>query len=241
MTLPEPVHALAIGAHPDDVELCAGGLLAKLTRAGYRVAAVDLTRGERASRGTVAEREEEAQRAAQILGLVARENLGLPDAGLQDAEEYRRAVATVLRKYRPALVLTHHWEDRHPDHAAASLLVSAAAFLARLPQVELGYPAHSIVSILYFPHHELVVPTLVVDISEVFEVKMEALRAYRSQFQSPMPEGYRFIGASDYERRVQASAAYFGAYVGVAYGEPYLLRQPLKVSSAEWLGKWLLE
>jgi bacillithiol biosynthesis deacetylase BshB1 len=220
---------LAFGAHPDDIELCTGGLLAKMARQGRWVGAVDLTRGEGASRGTVAEREQEAQTAAQILGLAVRENLALPDLQLQDTVEFRLRVAEVIRRYRADLILAPYWGDRHPDHAATSQLVTAGAFYARLPRIETGHPPYSPRAVLYYLLHENVPPTFIVDISEVFEQKMQAIAAYQSQFGRAMPAGYRFIGTSDYLAETEARARYFGTCIHTRYGEAYLLKEALRV------------
>ncbi len=220
---------LSFGAHPDDIELCTGGLLAKMAARGRAVGAIDMTRGEGASRGTVAERVQEAERAAQILGLAVRENLGLPDLKLQDTLEFRLRVAEAIRRYRPELILAPYWGDRHPDHAATSQLVTAAAFYARLPRLETDHPPYSPRTVLYYLLHENVQPTFIVDISEVFEVKMQAVAAYQSQFGRPMPEGYRFIGTSDYLAETEARARYFGTCIHTRYGEAYLIKETLRV------------
>lgn len=220
---------LSFGAHPDDIELCTGGLLAKMAAQGRAVGAVDMTRGEGASRGTVVERAREAQTAAEILGLAARENLGLPDLRLQDTLEFRLRVADVIRCYRADLILAPYWGDRHPDHAATSQLVTAAAFYARLPRIETDHPPYSPRAVLYYLLHESVPPTFIVDISEVFEKKLQAVAAYRSQFGQSMPGGYRFIGTSDYLAETEARARYFGTCIHTRYGEAYLLKEPLRL------------
>lgn len=225
----EPLAVLAFGAHPDDVELGCGGLLALCARRGQPAGVVDLTRGEGASRGTVAERAREAVEAARILGLAVRENLGLPDLHLEDTLAVRRQVAEVIRRLRPRLVLAPLPTDRHPDHAAASAFVTAAAFLARLPRIETDHPPHAPAAVLYYLIHEHVEPSFVVDISAVWEQKEAAVAAYRSQFDSPMPEGYRFVGTADYHRATEARAGYWGAQIQVARGEAYVAARTLRV------------
>jgi bacillithiol biosynthesis deacetylase BshB1 len=225
------VDVLAIAAHPDDIELSAGGLLARAHRAGYRTAAVDLTRGEMGSRGTPEEREAEAQAAARVIGLDAREILDLGDARLADNHENRLAVARKIREYRPRVVLASYWLDRHPDHATASQLVSYGAFYARLPRIDLGLEIHAPSQILHYLQHETPTPTVIVDITDVWEVKREAIECYQSQFgsQASSPPGYQFLGISDYLWAIEARARFHGSLIHTRYGEPYLVRDPLQI------------
>ncbi len=220
---------LAFGAHPDDVELGCAGLLALCARRGQPAGAVDLTRGEGASRGTVAEREREAAQSAGLLGLAARENLGLPDLHLQDTLDHRLAVAEVIRRYRADLILAPSPHDRHPDHAAASAFVTHGAFLARLPRIETEHPPYAPCAVLYYLIHEHLAPSFVVDITDVWEVKRAAVAAYRSQFDQPMPEGYRFVGTADYHAATEARAGYWGAQIQRPYGEAYLTARVLRL------------
>ncbi|MCC7492692.1 MAG: bacillithiol biosynthesis deacetylase BshB1 [Fimbriimonadaceae bacterium] len=220
---------LAFGAHPDDIELGCGGLLAKCSRAGRAVGVVDLTLGEGASRGSVAERQAEAAESAALLGLTVRENLRLPDLHLEDTLANREAVAEVIRRYRADLVLVCSPQDRHPDHAAASSFVTHGAFLARLPKIVTASPPHAPVAVLYYLIHENLQPSFVVDISDVWEVKRAAVACYRSQFDQPMPPGYRFVGTADYHAATAARAGFWGAQIQVAQGEAYLTARPLRL------------
>ena len=223
------VAVLSFGAHPDDIELGSGGLLALAADRGQGAAAIDLTRGEGASRGSVAERAVEAQRAAGILGLAARENLGLPDLHLTDNLDYRLQVADVIRRYRPDLVLAPMPTDRHPDHAAASAFVTAGAFWARMARIETDHAPHSPRAVLYYVMHEAAQPSFVVDISAVWERKRDAIAAYSSQFDRPMPDGYRFIGTSDYHAAAASRAGYWGQQISCAQGEAYVIAGTLRV------------
>jgi bacillithiol biosynthesis deacetylase BshB1 len=220
---------LAFGAHPDDIELGCGGLLALCAERGQPAGAIDLTRGEGASRGSVAEREVEAAQAAGILGLTVRENLALPDLHLADTLAARRLVADLVRKYRVDLILAPAPADRHPDHAAASAFVTHGAFLARMARFATDHPPHAPAAVLYYLLHELTAPSFVVDISAVWERKRAAIAAYESQFDRAMPEGYRFIGTRDYHAASAARAGAWGAQIGTAQGEPYLLAATLRV------------
>lgn len=225
----EPLAVLAFGAHPDDVELGCGGLLALCARRGQPAGAIDLTRGEGASRGTVDERAAEAARAAAILGLAVRENLGLPDLHLTDDMANRRRVVEVLRRLRPRLVLAPLPTDRHPDHAAASAFVTAGAFLARMAKFDSDGAPHSVAAVLYYLIHEHASPSFIVDISEVWEQKRAAVAAYTSQFDRAMPAGYRFAGTADYHAATLARAGYWGAQIQRPQGEAYVAATPLRV------------
>ncbi len=232
-----PVDILAFGAHPDDIELGCGGTLLKARAQGHTTAVVDFTRGEMASRGTAEERDAEAAKSAQLLGLTARRNLNLGDGRLTDSLELRETVAVEIRRFKPKLILAPYPGDRHPDHDAAGRLVQAASFYARMknrPLVDRDsgelLESHSPGLLLIYLMHELERPTLVVDVSDFHEQKMELVRTYRSQFLNPMPGDYHFIGASDYLHMIRARGGYFGAMIQASYGEPYLARSPLKIA-----------
>ena len=177
------LEVLAFGPHPDDVELFCGGLLLQMADRGYRTGVVDLTRGEMASRGTPELRLQEAMAAAEILGLALRENLGLPDAGLDAASDLQLApIVAILRRLRPELVVAPWRHDRHPDHEAASGLVTRALFLAGLRRYspDLGSP-FAPRQVLYYPMRHLAEPSFVVHISAVVERKAQAIRCHASQ------------------------------------------------------------
>src|SRR5690606_26709002 len=180
---------------PDDVELCAGGTMCLLAEQGYRTGVVDFTRGELGTRGTPEQRGAEAARAAEILGLAARENLGLPDGDLANTKANQRRVVEVIRRYRPAIVLLNAPEDRHPDHPAAARLATDALFYAGLAKVETA-EADGTPQAPWRPHHVLhymqslaFEPTFVVDVTAVWDRRIAALRAFESQFFNPDYEG----------------------------------------------------
>jgi len=175
---------LAIGAHPDDVELGCGGTVARLAAAGRAVGLLDLTAGEMATRGDPATRAAEAAAAAVALGVAWRECLGLPDGGL-DADDpgQRRAVVAALRSARPGVILVHHWGDPHPDHRAAAGLVGAAAFLAGVARYGGGGAGPRPGLVLAYPGpRQLLAAQIVVDVTATYAAKGAALRAHRSQF-----------------------------------------------------------
>lgn len=238
---------LAFGAHPDDAEITCGGTLALSARQGYRVGIVDLTEGERASNGTVAERREEARCAADRLGIVHRENLGLPDAGLFAHAGYDGAapgpqaavarVADAIRRLRPSIVIAPHPVERHPDHEQAGLLVRQAAFLAGLRSwsTNSGSPPHRPAQMLFAPMRIDVEPHFLVDTSDVVDVKFHALESYKSQL-APAPTdsaGARaptLIGRGDTVGWLRARDTVWGGYLGAAAAEPFVSASALGLS-----------
>ncbi len=223
---------LAIAAHPDDVELSAGGTLIKLARMGYKTGVLDLTRGEAGTRGTPAIRAAESQRAAQLLGLAIRENLDLGDARLWVNEESRVKLVRMLRRLRPRIVFTQYWDDPHPDHAHTSQLVREASHVAGLAKydAEPGQECWRPACIAYFLFPRTVAPTFIVDISESFDRKWEAIRAHASQFHDPQSsQPQSRVSTEAFLREMEARDRYFGAMIGVEYGEAFFVREALNV------------
>jgi bacillithiol biosynthesis deacetylase BshB1 len=229
----------AICAHPDDAELVMGGTLALEAQRGRRVAIVDLTRGECGSRGTPETRAAEAAEAARILGVGHRESLGLPDARLSPTPEQKDAVVEALRRLRPQVVLLPHWEQRHPDHAAASRIVYEASFLAGLRnyRTDLG-AAFRPRKLVYAPSTTepvSVPPTLVVDITSVFDTKTRAVAAFASQF-TPGPQETVTLALDRFRQSMELAARRYGQRIGVTYGEGFVTREPLPVTDLLSLG-----
>jgi bacillithiol biosynthesis deacetylase BshB1 len=223
---------LAIAAHPDDIELSAGGTLIKLAQQGYTTGILDLTRGEAGTRGTPALRAAEAQRAGELLGLSLRENLDLGDAHLWVNEDSRVKLVRALRQWRPRLVLTQYWDDPHPDHAHTAQLVREAAHLAGLAkydheaQQERWRPA----CIAYFLFPRTVAPSFIVDVSATQARKWEAIRAHASQFfDSASQEPQSRVSSEQFLHEIDARDRYFGALIGAAYGEAFYVREALNV------------
>ena len=224
--LEQPVDVLAVGAHPDDVELAVGGTLAGLVRRGLAVAILDLTDGEPTPYGTRESRLEESREAARQLGIAARLTLNLPNRYLFDGVEPRRLVAGILRLLRPRVLLAHYWEDAHPDHWAASALADAGRFYGKLTRTDLPGQPYLVPRTFYFlaSHLRLHPPVAaVVDVSETYPQKRAAIRAYRSQFEVN-PAG------QEVPERVEARDRYYGQLIGAAYGEPLLSREPVGVA-----------
>ena len=223
---------LFFGAHPDDVEWGAGGMALLLRQRNCSFGIVDLTDGEMGSRGTEEERKEEAREASQFVGAAVRESLHLPDCGLVDSPEQRRLVASVLRRYRPKVVIGPYWKDRHPDHAAAGRTIRNAGLYATLRKSEDDNPPHKPQAFLYYLLHHVCRPSLVVDITEVFEKKLELLRLHRSQFSKTAEEfGVLPTGLGDYLFALESRDRFFGSLAGVRVGEALVIDQPLKLKN----------
>lgn len=239
------IDVLAIGAHPDDVEMSAGGTIAKLVREGKRVAVVDCTRGEMGTRGTATQRDGEAQRASEILGIHARENLNMQDGNIEQSEENIRKVITVLRKYRPAIVIMPPEHERHPDHEAVHRLCRTAYFQSGLTKVvthdsgteqKPHRPKHMFCYMQSY-HFE---PQFFVDITETQEVKIQSVLAFSTQVHVPgtasSNEPETFISRPGFMELLEVRARYFGEQIGVRYAEGFTAVKPIGVHSMSvWL------
>jgi bacillithiol biosynthesis deacetylase BshB1 len=221
---------LAISVHPDDVELgCSGTLLMEKAN-GKRTGVVDLTRGELGSRGTPELRAEEAARAAEILQLDARENLGMADGFFRNDEAHQRLLIRAIRKYRPEIVLGNALEDRHPDHGRAGHLIRDACFLSGLRKVETFDEEGRVQEhwrpkyIFHYIQDRYMEPSFVYDISPVFEVKLQSIRAYSSQFYSSgykVDEPQTYISSPEFLNTLIGRHQQYGKMIGVAYAEGF--------------------
>ncbi|MES3630774.1 MAG: bacillithiol biosynthesis deacetylase BshB1 [Longimonas sp.] len=233
---PTNVDVLALGAHPDDVELCAGGIMCVLNEQGYTTAVVDFTRGELGSRGTPEGRMQEARAAARIMGLADRSNLGLPDGNIENTPQTRRLLIEQIRRYRPKIVLLNAPECRHPDHCAAAELATDALYYSGLRKIETNGPDGD-EQAPWRPHHILHYmqavpfdPTFVVDVSSVWERRIDALQAFESQFYNPeyeagSDEPETYVSNPAFFKWVEARARTYGYRIGATYGEPLLYYQ----------------
>lgn len=249
----EPVHAdiVCLAPHPDDAELCCGGLLLKARDAGLAVGIVDCTQGEMGTRGSVAQRRREAAAADKLLGTACRVNLGLPDGHLRDDDSLREPLVAALRGLRPRVVLAPHWEDQHPDHAALGRAAEPVAWLCGAPKYapasakgvaapdRLPYRPELV---LYYNNRYGIEPNLVVDVTEVFPRKIKLVQCYATQF-GPGPKK-KDKGNRDPQTKLSSDAflgflramhGFYGFKIGAAYGEAYCIKGPLPVRGMEAL------
>ena len=218
---------LAIAPHPDDVELTCGGTMLRMAQAGYRTGILDLTAGEMGTRGTPETRLREAARAAKILGARVRRNLGLPDAHLRVCDEYKTAIAEVIREWEPHTVILPYWEGRHPDHYTAAILGFEACFVAGLRNYPLSGEAFRPFKIIYAAAYADVRPTFAVDITKQYQRRRRAILAYASQFRPPKKErGLKVaIPLDALEERMSLQARHYGRLIGVQYAEGFVVKE----------------
>ena len=221
-----------ICAHPDDAELIMGGTLAREAALGRRIALVDLTRGEAGSRGTPETRAAESAEAARILGVAHRESLGLPDARLAPTPEQKDPLVEALRRLRPRVVLLQHWEQRHPDHSAASRIVYEASFLAGLrnyrPDLGPAFRPFKLAYAVSMTEGIEIPPTFVVDVTAHWETKMKAILAFASQFTPPKGETV-VLPFERFRQNAEIAARRQGQRIGVELGEGFVTREPMLV------------
>ena len=222
------VDLLAIGPHPDDIEIGIGGIVAKHAALGHRVGLCDLTAGEMGSNGTVEERLAEAEAARAVLGAVWRVNLRLPDRAIGSSTDHQRNVASLVRSARPRVVAIPYWSDRHPDHVAASHLLTEGVFSAGLRRFAADGEAWKPESICYYFINDMAVPSFVIDVSEHYDTKRRALACHVTQFQPSQPDAVATRLTSErFRQLVESRDAQFGAVAGVAFAEGIVMKQPL--------------
>ncbi len=224
----ETLDALVVAPHPDDAELGMGGAILQMVEAGLRVGILDLTSGEPTPHGSPQIRGEETQAASRVLGIRWRMNLGLPNRSLQPTLEHRRKLAEVFRNTRPRQLFAPFWVDAHPDHLAATELVEAARFWAKLTKTDMqGEPHHPARIYNYYCVHLKMAanPAFVLDISDQWSRKRESIACYHSQF----IQGREHLHPG-FMDQLETEAAYWGKTIGVAYGEPFHSREPIGLS-----------
>ena len=229
---------LAFGVHPDDVELSCSGTLINEIKKGNKAGVIDLTAGELGTRGTAETRASEASLAAKVMGLSTRENLGMRDGFFVNDEQHQLKVIAAIRKYQPEIVLANILDDRHPDHGRAGKLVSDACFLAGLSKIEtIGddglpqqrwRPKH----LLHYIQDRFYEPNLIVDITDVFEQRMEAIKAYATQFHTS-PEGDKgtqtYISTPDFLDSLVSRSRLMGKRIGVKYAEGFVSQKNIGI------------
>jgi N-acetylglucosamine malate deacetylase 1 len=228
---------LVLAAHPDDAELGCGGTVAMHVAMGQSVGIVDLTRGELGTRGTISTRDKEASEGAKILGIAIRENLNLKDGFFRNSLEEQVAVVKVIRKYQPEIILANAIHDRHPDHGKGADLAFESAFLSGLPKFETSDAGKSQSAwrpkVLYhYIQSQYIEPDFIVDVSDFWDTKMNAIRAFKTQFYDPAstdPDTY--ISNPGFLKMVESRAQELGHAIGVKYGEGFTVRRFLGVKS----------
>ncbi|HEY3287344.1 MAG TPA: bacillithiol biosynthesis deacetylase BshB1 [Gemmatimonadaceae bacterium] len=225
------VAVLAFAPHPDDAELLCGGTLAKLARAGHRTAIIDLTRGEMGTRGSTEIRAAEAAKAAQVLGVAVRENLGLPDSHLENTPDTRMLIARVIRRLRPQVVIAPAPRGRHPDHRIAAQMIRDGCFLAGIRKVDAHSEPHRPRKLLHAItfREDHVKPTFVVDISADFETKLRAVACYESQFEGVIQAGEVYPTGAPLADVIRHQSAHYGSLIRCAYGEPFWTQETMRV------------
>ncbi len=217
------VDLLVFGPHPDDIELGCGGSVIKATRSGLDVGLIDMSAGEKGTRGTPEERLKEAEKAKQILGVQFRENMFFPDSFITPSIENVLKVANKIREHAPTIVMAPYWKDRHPDHVATSEIVRRAVHYAKLPKIELEHPPHRVTHLIFYELNYHFNPLFIIDISDVFEEKKQAILAYKSQFA-------RFeAGVLPFP--LMERSRYLGAIIGVEHAEGFYVQKPLKLNN----------
>jgi bacillithiol biosynthesis deacetylase BshB1 len=248
-TDPAPLDVLAIAAHRDDVEQTCGGTLLKMAQHGRRTGILDLTQGEMGTRGTAEDRAQEATEAAKILRVSWRQALDIPDGRVENTWENKLKVVRVIREQRPRVVILPYWKGRHPDHYTASTLGYEACFLAGLAKLDFSLDAsdssaalraerpqdsrqdagatkpHRPFKIIYATLYYDLRPTFVVDITELFEARFQALMAYKSQFSDQEAGKDPFPAKAEVRARIEAMARFYGLLGGVTYAEPFLQKE----------------
>jgi bacillithiol biosynthesis deacetylase BshB1 len=222
----DPVDLLVFGPHPDDIEIGLGGAVAKHARLGRRVGLCDLTRGELGTNGTIEERQTEAAAAAHVLGAVWRENLAWPDGGITGGEDQILSAVSLIRRSRPRVVAVPYWEDRHPDHGAASAALTRAAFCSGLARYAAPGESWRPEWVCYYFINDGAPASFVVDVSDDYETKRQALACYRSQFDPAQGAATR-LKSSRFRQLIESRDRQFGALAGVAFAEGIVVREPV--------------
>jgi bacillithiol biosynthesis deacetylase BshB1 len=221
------VDLLVFGPHPDDLEIGLGGTIAKHAALGHVVGLCDLTRGEMATNGTPEERVREAEASRQVLGAAWRENLALPDRRIGSAPDHVRAIVELIRRVRPRAVAIPYWQDRHPDHEASAALLRDAVFNAKLARYEAaGDPWQPQWSCYYFIN-DTAAASFVVDVSDYYEKKRQALACYVSQFSRRTGAQQTRLNSTSFNQLIESRDAQFGALAGVRFAEGIVVTEPI--------------
>lgn len=228
---------LVLPVHPDDAELGCSGTIVKEIALGKKVGIVDLTRGELGTRGSAEIRDQESAASAKILGLAVRDNLGLPDGFFENNKPHQLKVIEAIRRFRPEIVITNAYHDRHPDHGRASDLVEDAAFLSGLRKIETYYDGEKQQEwrpklLLHFIQDNYIKPDIVVDVTDYWDKKIESIHAFGSQFYNPEWENepQTYISSPEFIQVIEARAREYGKSIGVKFAEGFISRKILGVN-----------
>ena len=213
---------LALSPHPDDVELCCGGLIAKMSGKRYRIGIIDLTRGELGTEGTAEIRMQEAAKATEILGVQIRENMDFGDCKLSLGFDEAKKLADVIRQYKPSILVAPYGDEQHPDHAVGRELAKKAAFFAMLTKIKTDHKAYRVRTIVYYMLHKPFDPSFVVDVTENYGKKLDAIKAYKSQMGL-------MLGIGGLLKSIKLRDQFYGSKIGVKHGEPFFCDTPLKI------------
>jgi bacillithiol biosynthesis deacetylase BshB1 len=232
---------LIFAAHPDDAELGMGGTIIKLIRSGLTVGLIDLTRGELSTRGNIRLRKKESALAEKLMKLSLRENLEIPDGNISLSESNYNKVITALRLYQPKIIFAPYFNDRHPDHIDASILIKRSMFKSGLTKYKTSYEgkkqfAYRPSKLFYYMQTYTFTPSIVVDISDTFKDKMRAVKAFKSQlYSSDSKEPSTFISSKNFIKYIEARAQHYGFSIGKNYGEPFYCEEPIEYNFSELL------
>lgn len=234
---------LVFAAHPDDAELSMGGTIAKFTKAGLKVGIIDLTKGELGTRGTPEIRQEEAAQASKILNLTHRENLSFKDGSIKFNEEYLSAIISRIRKHQPQIIFAPYFNDRHPDHIGTAQLVKEAMFSSGLSKIVTEIDGQKQIAfrpkkLFYYMQTYEFKPSFIVDVSDTFRFKMEAIDSYGTQFHNPeSKEPETFISRPIFTKFLEARARYFGFKIDKEYGEAFFCEEEIELDFRQLISK----
>ncbi len=237
----QKLNILAIGAHPDDIELTCAATLIKHVRLGDKVGILDLTKGEMGTRGTPEIREQEAEAARKMIGASIRDNLGLRDAFFENDEQSQIKLITKIRAYQPDIILANAIHDRHPDHPRAAVLIKEAVFKSGLQKIETSINGNiqnpwRPKALYHYIQSTPIPPDFIVDVSEVWETKIKAIRAFKSQFFDPKSESVdTYISSPEFLKMIEARGKELGHAIGVAYGEGFTITKVIGVNNLHGL------
>jgi len=234
---------LIFAAHPDDAELSMGGTIAKLTGSNLKVGIIDLTEAELSTRGTIETRKKETEEASKILNLLFRENLKFPDGKIKENENFVEEIICRIRKHQPKIVFAPYFNDRHPDHIGTSKIVKEAVFFSGLEKIETkiggeSQAIHRPKNLYYYMQTYEFTPSFIVDISAQFETKMNAVRAYKTQFYDPESnEPNTFISDPKFIKYLEARAQFYGFQIRKDYGEPFFCEEAIELELTNMIAK----